>query len=113
MSGQLGLVVVAAGAAVAATLLLIRPLDPFPRTLEVDPDRVAGAGARWLDLVQRFRPGPRPPIAELLGALAAELSAGQPTASALVAASSGLVPHPCPRAVVAARSGGDVPAALH
>ncbi len=114
MSGQLGLVLLAAAAASTAVLLLIGPVDRFPRRLHAEPDPAAHAEPHRFDqLRQRFRPGPRPPIAELLGALAAELSAGRPTASALVAASTGLVPQPCPRAVVAARSGGDVPAALH
>jgi tight adherence protein B len=58
------------------------------------------------------RPAPAPPVAELLTALAAELAAGQPTGAALESAASGLVPHPCPRALAASRSGADVATAL-
>jgi tight adherence protein B len=53
-----------------------------------------------------------PPIAELLSALAAELSAGQPTGPALVTAASDLERNPCPQAAVAVRTGGDVAEAL-
>ncbi len=123
MSGiaQGGLVVVAALAAAAATLLLVGPADRAvrrrgPRATAdllpgVPPQGGAPAGPfAWVR--RRIRPGPPLPIAELLGALSAELSAGQPTSSALLAASSGLVPHPCPQAAAAARTGGDVPTAL-
>ena len=48
----------------------------------------------------------------LLGALAAELDAGQALDAALEQACAPLDPDPCPRARVAARIGGDVPAAL-
>jgi tight adherence protein B len=48
----------------------------------------------------------------LLAALAAELAAGQPPGVALMQAATGLHPPPCPRAVRAAATGADVPAAL-
>lgn len=62
---------------------------------------------------RRWHPGDiHAAVAELLVALSAELSAGQPLNSALAAASAGLSPPPCPKAVWAAEMGGDVPAAL-
>jgi tight adherence protein B len=51
-------------------------------------------------------------VAELLAGLAAELAAGQPTTTALLEAAAGLPTVPCPRAVRAARTGGDVAGAL-
>jgi tight adherence protein B len=51
-------------------------------------------------------------MAEFLGAFAGELSAGQPLAEALRGAAVGIQPVPCPLALRAAESGGDVPAAL-
>jgi tight adherence protein B len=68
--------------------------------------------ARVEGLVRRLRPAARPPIPELLSALAAELAAGQPTGVALESAAVGLEPAPCPTAVAAARLGGDVATAL-
>jgi tight adherence protein B len=68
-----------------------------------------GRAAQALARVRRRR---EPPIAELLGALAAELSAGQPTHVALAQAGAGLDPQPCPTALRAARVGGDVVEAL-
>lgn len=54
----------------------------------------------------------RPPIAQFLAALVAELRAGQPTRHALDLACAGLVPSPCPAARHAALVGGDVAGAL-
>lgn len=83
------------------------------------PARHSGAvvggrgGTSWIDgLVRRIRPAPPLPITELLSALAAELSAGQPTGMALEAATIGLEPPPCPRALAAYRTGADVADAL-
>jgi tight adherence protein B len=53
-----------------------------------------------------------PPIPELLSALAAELAAGQPPGRALESAAAGLAPSPCPMALAAIRTGGDVAGAL-
>ncbi len=113
MSGQGPLVLVAALAASSATMLLIRPVDRPTTGRRPTAGPLVGdqPGARQR-LLRHLRPGPPLPIAELLGALAAELSAGQPTASALIAASSGLTPHPCPQAAAACRSGANVPTAL-
>lgn len=73
------------------------------------PGRLRGWWQRSGDLL---RPGRPPPIAEFLSALAAELSAGQPTGAALLAAVRDLDRAPCPQAVVAVTGGGDVAAAL-
>lgn len=63
-------------------------------------------------LLSRAR-GSRPiEVAALLDSVAAELAAGQPTRLALVAGAQDLDPAPCPRALAAARIGGDVVAAL-
>ncbi|MGV1004852.1 MAG: type II secretion system F family protein [Candidatus Nanopelagicales bacterium] len=51
-------------------------------------------------------------VGELLSALAAELAAGQPLVSALLAAADGLEPCPCPNALRAASLGADVAPAL-
>ena len=96
------------GAAVAAawTLLLA-----WPARAASGPS--GSARTSWIDsIVVRLRPGPEPAVQELLSGLAAELSAGQPTAHALQSAAEGLEPAPCPLAVAACRTGGDVPAAL-
>lgn len=67
---------------------------------------IRGAWRKW-------RPGDvHATVAELLVALSAELTAGQPLNAALPAAAEGLTPHPCPRAVRAAGMGGDVPGSL-
>jgi tight adherence protein B len=63
-------------------------------------------------LAGRIRPRAAPPIAELLAALAGELAAGQPPATALESAAADLDPDPCPRARQAARLGSRVPGAL-
>jgi len=99
--------VLAAAAAAAGAALLIGPGRSVPMALSgsVLADRLRG-------IARRVRPGPAPPVAALLSALAAELAAGQPTSMALDAAASGLLPAPCPFAVAACRTGGDVPAAL-
>ena len=100
------LVLCAAIAAAGAVLLLgaARSADgPAGRRRE----------SSWIDdLVSRLRPAAPPPMAELFSALAAELSAGQPTGLALEAAAAGLEPHPCPRAIAACSTGADVPHAL-
>lgn len=99
------LVGAAIGAAVA--VLLMWPGHPLPRNSS--PARGPGAiDGLWA----RLRPGVPPPTVELLSALAAELAAGQPTVLALQGAAAGLEPNPCPQALAACRTGGDVPAAL-
>ena len=99
------LVGAAMGAAVA--VLLMWPGHPPSRT--ASPAR----GPRAIDgLWARLVPGVRPPTVELLSALAAELAAGQPTVLALQGAAVGLEPNPCPQALAACRTGGDVPSAL-
>lgn len=83
--------------------------------LHGSPRNISGGTPRsdWLERVaRRVRPGPRPDVAALLEGLAAELAAGQPTRSALTASAADLAVVPCPRAIAAARSGGDVAAAL-
>ncbi len=105
MSRELLLVGAALGAAVA--VLLIWPGHSTPGA--VTPARGPGVMHRlWI----RLRPGAPPPIVELLAALSAELAAGQPTVLALQGAVAGLEPNPCPQALAACRTGGDVPAAL-
>ncbi|HEX6887131.1 MAG TPA: type II secretion system F family protein, partial [Candidatus Nanopelagicales bacterium] len=59
-----------------------------------------------------MRGAPEPHIGELLSGLAAELAAGQPPGAALEAAARACRTDPCPRARAAARTGGDVAAAL-
>ena len=81
---------------------------PVGRTVRTRPADRAGSTASWADCDQR----PRPPIPELLSALAAELAAGQPTVLALESAAVGLEPHPCPQAIAACRTGADVASAL-
>ncbi len=78
------------------------------------PPRVApGASARVVTWVTSRRSRPSPvAITTLLDALAAELASGQPTREALLQAAASVSPPPCPRAVVAAGSGGDVARAL-
>jgi tight adherence protein B len=79
-----------------------------------DPeDRATGgwAGVRRA-LTARLRPRRAASVGELLAGLTAELVAGQPTTTALLAAATGLPAVPCPRAVRAARTGGDVAEAL-
>lgn len=100
------LIMCAAGCGAIAMLLLWRPPHaPGSVRSEVRPS--------WIDrTLSVFARSPEPPVAELLSALAAELSAGQPTTLALPAAAAGLVPNPCPQALAACRTGGDVPEAL-
>jgi tight adherence protein B len=97
------LVVCAALAAAGAVLLL------SPGRVEVR----TRPGISLIDrLLGRLRPATPPAIPELLSALAAELSAGQPTRLALESAAVGLEPHPCPQAIAAGRTGADVARAL-
>jgi tight adherence protein B len=94
-------------AAVAGFMLFSRP--------EVLAHRSgwAGLGQRMGGhLLDRFRRRSVPDTAEFLGAFAGELSAGQPLAAALAGAAAVIEPVPCPLALRAAESGGDVPAAL-
>lgn len=104
-----GWLVVAAASAGAAVWLRGRPAAR-PGTQGRSPGH--GPSGRAGELLARVRRRREPPIAELLAALAAELSAGQPTHVALVQASAGLDPQPCPTALSAVRVGGDVVAAL-
>lgn len=73
----------------------------------------AGVAADWrlriTALTGRRR---KPDVVALLGALAAEIDAGQPLEHALEHASHGLDPDPCPRARAASRVGSDVARAL-
>lgn len=98
-----------AAAAVTAVLLMSGPVSLAGRGPRV---RRHPSGS-WLDQVRRFRrAGPKPDYVELLRALAAELASGQATSLALEQAAAGMTPDPCPRARSAARTGGDVAAAL-
>lgn len=63
-------------------------------------------------LGERFHRRAKADMAELLGAFAGELAAGQPLAAALVGSTMGIDPVPCPLAIRAAQSGGDVVSAL-
>lgn len=101
------LLVLCAAVAAGIAVLMIRPARP--------PEGVPGGRtgtSRADQVLARLRPAAAPPITELLSALAAELSAGQPTGPALESAVVGLEPHPCPQAIAACRSGADVAAAL-
>jgi tight adherence protein B len=88
--------------------------DPGGIVAGADPqDRSHGGWARARRaLTDRLRARPVGSVAELLAGLAAELAAGQPTTTALLEAAAGLPTVPCPRAVRAARTGGDVAEAL-
>lgn len=92
------------------------PLGSVARRHQPRPGQPGGSGGWAAAAVRRLRealpPRAQPAVAELLGALVAELRAGQPTRNALVIASTGLSPPPCPRARRAAELGGDVAAAL-
>lgn len=78
-----------------------------------DGRRAAAGFARFGGMPGRLVARRRPVlVAELVSGLSAELSAGQPLAAALEQAARGLRPDPCPRARRAARTGGDVAAAL-
>ena len=100
------LLVLGAAASAAWALLLVWP----GRAAQGPP---GSARTPSLDsILNRLRPGPPPAVQELLSGLAAELAAGQPTAHALQSAAVGLEPAPCPLAVAASRTGGDVPEAL-
>lgn len=103
MSGPAPLVLLAAGAAMLAV------------GLHAAPSRRSGA-IRWPGVAQgwwaRAAARRRLPILELMEGLAAELAAGQPTRLALASAAADLPGSPCPRALRAARSGGDVATAL-
>lgn len=99
--------VLCAALAAAGAALVLGPTPPAPgrHTPRRAPDRVGR-------LLGRLRPAPAPPIPELLDSLAAELAAGQPSDRALESAAAGLVPSPCPGALAAIRTGGDVAGAL-
>ena len=106
------LILWAAAAAAGAVLLLV----PGPLLL---PGPLGGRRAgrsvapRWLGRrLAGVRRTPTLPITELLSALAAELSAGQPTDLALRAAAEGLMPNPCPQALAACHAGTGVADAL-
>lgn len=105
MSVPTPLVLLAAVAAVLAVGLQGPPRRHVPRVV----DRSGAVPGWW-----RSRLGSRQPmpILELMEGLAAELAAGQPTRFALASAAADLPRPACPRAVRAARSGGDVAAAL-
>lgn len=68
--------------------------------------------SRWRSSLAWFRSTREPQVGVLLAGFAAELAAGQPTGVALEQAAAGLDPPPCPRALRAVRTGGDVAAAL-
>lgn len=99
--------VVALVAAVVAAALLV----PAPESRSDRGRR--GVCGRWLDHTPKLvRAGQDPDYVNLLRALAAELASGQATSVALEQAASGLSPDPCPRARSAARTGGNVAAAM-
>ena len=101
------LLVLCAAVAAAVAQLLLWPARAADELADPRP------WSRWFDgLVSRLHERTPAPITELLSALAAELAAGQPTALALESAVVGLEPHPCPLAVTASRTGGDVADAL-
>ena len=99
--------VLCAALAAAGAALLLGPTPPAPG--RHTPRRASDRVGR---LLGRLRPAPAPPIPELLDSLAAELAAGQPSDRALESAAAGLDPSPCPRALAAIRTGGDVAGAL-
>lgn len=76
-------------------------------------DRAPGGWA-WARraLTARLRPRPAASVGELLAGLTSELGAGQPTTTALLEAAAGLPTVPCPRAVRAASTSGNVAEAL-
>jgi len=105
--GTTAWVVLAAVLAAAATWIRGLPHPAQDRAEAVDlPGRLA---RRWWEGLSG---GPPAPVGQLLGALVAELRAGQPTRIALDLACEGLSPAPCPHARRAALLGGDVPEAL-
>ena len=121
-------IVLAALCTAAGMALWIRPRAVWRRTLRrsrpepessigsraavpaegVSLPMTAASPARRLPLRRR----PAPDVTTLLSALGAELDAGQALEVALDEASRGLDPVPCPRALAAARIGGDVADAL-
>ena len=118
-----GLVVLAAllgGVAAWGWLPAVSRTTGPGRSARESPTREArSAGARsgrrrsigaWLP--GRAAGGGGLPVLELLSALSAELETGQPTNLALLQAVRDLHPDPCPRAGLAASSGGDVAMAL-
>lgn len=99
-----GWVAVAAACAALAVWLRWLPPQPGGRVPASSPPRRLPSPSR------RARVRPQG-LTHLLGALASELSAGQPPTMALEEAAH-RTPEACPRALLAARTGGDVAAAL-
>jgi tight adherence protein B len=104
--------VLAAAVCAAGSLTLLVGGVPGVGRARAPGRRGPGLAGGWLRAGRRWRGGPEPSIGELLSGLAAELAAGQPPGSALEAAAQGCSVDPCPRARTAARTGGDVAAAL-
>lgn len=117
------LIALATLAAAAGASLWVRPRPPRSRLRSGARDDGAGSAAMSASTItgartpaRRWRPRLRrsraPDVGTLLAALAAELDAGQALDVALQEACRGLDPPPCPRALAAAHTGGDVAAAM-